>query len=342
MSTEAIEPKYREASRRIMEYIQSNNLAVGARLPSEREFCEWWGISQPTINKAITSLLAEGQLHREGRKLYTSSPIPVISAIEPIHILCPHAEYQRSTLIRHDLVEAAHDVAAAMNTNSIPLLARNPVEQRQQLIHLLRTSTPGFVVWPLPTTELDDLYEQFTERSVPFVVCDNCNGPYDFVGIDNEYGGVLAVKHLLELGHQQMAYITDGNFGSSSLKRRCQGYEYACMTLGVTQSMKRVIAVEGVSRESAVKAVEILLRDHPNVTAVYCSNDLLALHVMDVLKDLGIRVPADLSIVGFDGIDAAQISQPGLTTVSQDFYQSGIIAVERLFSRIRLGGDSSS
>lgn len=335
MSTEEAIPKYREACQRIMAYIQSNNLAHGSRLPSEREFCVLWGFSQPTINKAITSLLAEGQLRREGRKLFTSAPAPVETAMQPIHILCPHAEYQRNTLVRRDMVEAAHDVAASMNTNAIPLLARNPAEQRQQLIQLLRTSTPGFVIWPLPYTDFEDLYEQFSQRNVPFVVCDVCIGMYDFVGIDNEYGGVLAVEHLLSLGHRQIAYVTDNNLSFPSLKRRCQGYQYACFTLGLPQSMRHVIDVAGISPESAKSAVARLLSDFPDVTAVYCSNDLLALHMMEAMKERGIRIPGDISIIGFDGIDASQISQPALTTISQDFYQSGVVAVERLFSRIR-------
>ncbi len=335
MPTEEIVPKYRDASRRIMEYIQINNLTVGTRLPSEREFCELWGISQPTINKAITSLVAEGQLHREGRKLFISEQTGMITTTTPIHILCPHAEYQRNTLIRHDLVEAAHDVAAAMNTNAIPLLARNAVEQRQQLTHLLRTSTPGFVIWPMSYTDFNDLYEQFSQRNVPFVVCDACTGNFDFVGIDNEYGGLLAVQHLRSLGHRQLAYVSDNNLNFTSLKRRCNGYQYACFSEGLVQSMHRVIQVPGISREAAKIAADALQSDFTDVTAVYCSNDILALHLMDILKERGMVIPNDLSIIGFDGIDAAQISQPTLTTISQDFYQSGVIAVERLFSRIR-------
>lgn len=336
MQTEIVIPKYRDACRRIMAYIQDNNLGAGSRLPSEREFCELWGISQPTINKAVTSLVAEGQLHRQGHKLFITVQESVVVA-PPIHVLCTHAEYQRTQLIRHDLVEAAHDVALSVNTNVIPLLARQPEEQRQQLTHLLQTSTPGFVIWPMSYTDMSDLFDQFNKRGIPFVVCDTCNGPYDFVGIDNEKGGTLAVQHLRSLGHRQLAYVTDDNLNFPSLKSRCNGYQCACFAEELMRSMDRVIHVSGIDREAAVSAADRIQALCPDVTAVYCSNDVLALHLMEVMKERDVMIPRDLSIVGFDGIDAAQMSQPKLTTVSQDFYQIGVVAVERLFSRIRQG-----
>jgi len=335
MTTDNTHPKYREAIGLITNYIQTNGLKPGTRLPSERDFCEMWGYSQPTVNKAITILVTDGQLFRKGRKLFiASSEIKNTDAIPSIHVLCHHAEFQRTTLIRHDLIEAAHDVAAALGTNAIPVLARNPSEQRQQLINLLKNRIAGFVIWPLNYTSLNDLYDQFRQNNIPFVLCDADVESFDFVGIDNQLGSTMAVQHLHALGHRHLAYISD-NFAISAFKRRCMGYQSTCFNMGLQQSIKRVIELSEATKETAASAVHTLLNDWPEVTGLFCSTDILAIHVMEALKEQGKKIPEDFSVVGFDDIDASQTSTPPLTTLSQDFYQMGVIAVERLFSRMK-------
>jgi LacI family transcriptional regulator len=81
--------------------------------------------------------------------------------------------------------------------------------------------------------------------------------------------------------------------------------------------------------------MEALLNRFPEVTAVFCSNDRLALHALEYAVGRGIKVPEDLSFVGFDNIDASALCSPALTTINQDFYNMGLVAAETLYRRIR-------
>ena len=332
--------RYENVITMITQYIHDQQLPPEHRLPSEREFGEMWQISQPTINKAVACLLAQGLLRRDGYRLFVASGLSDPVRSEPIYVLCPHVEYQQSTLVRHNLVEAAHDVANVVHGNFIPLLAKNTSEQRQQLLRLLRSDIKGFVIWPLSRTSLNDLFAQFAQRRVPFVVCDDDSGPDDYVGIDNEAGARLAVAHLVECGHRELAYVTD-SLSIPTLRRRCHGYEESCFAHELKHSISRVVAVKLIDLQQATHALDLLISKHPQATALFCSNDLLAIHLMEAARNRGIVIPEQLSILGFDDIDASAITSPTLTTISQDFYGLGVLAMEALYRRLNSSATSN-
>lgn len=323
----------------LIDYIDQNELPPGSRLPSERTFEQLWHVSRPTVNKAIACLVAQGRLVREGYRLSVASPIAARVSAPPIHVLCPHAEYQRTTLVRHDLVESAYDGAAFLNTHVIPLLARTGDEQREQLIQLLAAGNcHGFVIWPVSHAPLQDVLEQFTDRGIPFVLCDLDLGDFNFVGTDNEEGAAMAVRHLVELGHRELAYVTD-SLSNLPLSRRKDGYGQTCYVNHLLPSIARVIEISSINPETVRDAWNRLRSDYPEVTGVFCSNDLLALHLMRLAQKDGVEIPRQLSVVGFDDIDASALSAPALTTIAQDFYQLGVMATDMLFRQlVRPGG----
>jgi len=329
---------YRDVTQKILDYIDEQKIPFDGRLPSERKFMSLWNVSQPTVNKAIACLIAMGQLRREGYRLYVAVNELKAPSEQPIHALCPHAEYQHTVLIRHDLVEAAHDTAVLFGGQVIAILAKTPVEQRQQVLNLLRQGTAGFLIWPIKKTPLEDLFVECDQKGIPFVVCDTDFGKFDYVGVDNEIGVRITVVHLLALGHRQIAYITDHLANTpplQSLRRRLDAYRQCCLSSDLKASAKRVIEVTSMSEQECAQAVETLFNRYPEVTAVFCSNDRIALYAMQYAASRGITVPADLSFVGFDNIDAASNSSPPLTTISQGFYNIGLAATELLYRRMR-------
>lgn len=297
-----------------------------------------WKVSQPTVNKAIACLIAMGRLRREGYRLYVAANETTTPPEQPIHVLCPHAEYQNAVLIRHDLVDAAHDTAAIFGGQIIAVLARNSTEQRQQVQNLLKQGTTGFLIWPITKTPLEDLFAECKQKGIPFVVCDTDFGAFDYVGVDNEVGVRIAMNHLASLGHKHIAYFTDHLGGTSplqSLRRRLDAYKQCCFSMDLKTSARKVIEVAAISEEECAKAVEILIDQYPEVTAVFCSNDRIALYAMRYASSKNIQIPDSLSFVGFDNIDAGANSSPTLTTISQDFYNIGLAAAELLYRRIR-------
>jgi len=331
--------RYKDLMDRISAFVKESGLKPGDRLPSEREFTRTLGVSQPTVNKAVACLIAEGRLRREGYRLFVAGGQGRPDEARRIHVLCPNVDFQRNALVRRNLVEAACEVCGPLRWDALPLFSRSPEEQSLQLRRLLSEGTEGFVIWPLPGLQMKELLPRFERQGVPFVVCDLEEEPYDFVGIDNEAGSRLAVEHLASLGHREIAYLTDSQ-PASSLAHRLLGYQQACMKAGLAESSKRVFKVASICQEEAGAFLERILSSAPETTAVFCGNDTLALHLMNAARALRVSVPKRLSVAGFDDVDASALSYPALTTVSQDFHLLGVLAVEALVRRMRLPGFS--
>lgn len=334
MSDPAPSFRYEHATTHILLHIQQQMLKPGDRLPSERWFSEACGCGRPTVNKAIACLIAEGRLRREGYKLYVASlPLSVASKTQ-IAVLCPHPLHQKQR-ISHNMIEAAHDVCMVAKARFLPLLSVNGEQQRSQFAELLREDIDGIAIWPHTKTEYADLFGQVAARRLPLVVNDLDFGIGDFVGVDNAKGIQVLVRHLHGLGHREAAYFTR-TINNHNLVERREAYGYEAYKLFKGKSHKRIYELPGELDAGLPELFAKFRREAPDVTAICCSNDVIALDLMAHCQKLKIRIPGELSIAGFDGIDVREESSPTLTTVAQDFYQMGALAVELLIRRIRM------
>jgi len=145
------------------------------------------------------------------------------------------------------------------------------------------------------------------------------------VGTDGVHGGVLAGKHLLDLGHRRIAFV-DGPADEGYAGERLTGIENALHRRG--QSLERHLHGD-FSSASGYRAGQELMR-HVGVTAIFCANDQMALGVMHAYSDAGFYAPRDFSVVGFDDIPDAQHFTPTLTTIHQDFIETGAQAFHEL------------
>lgn len=147
----------------------------------------------------------------------------------------------------------------------------------------------------------------------------------DVVSPDDEKGGRLATEHLLALGHRRIAYVTDPSVEDAADQGRQAGYRGAMAKAGLP------VAVHHWHEETSI---EKLLLDNERVTGVFCSNDFGAIELLDAADRLGVRVPQDLSVVGFDDVTLASLRRINLTTVAQPKEMMARIAVTTIASRI--------
>ncbi|MBE3575773.1 MAG: LacI family DNA-binding transcriptional regulator [Firmicutes bacterium] len=176
------------------------------------------------------------------------------------------------------------------------------------------------------------------ERKIPVVLVDNSPGdlPVDCVSIDNITGGHAATAFLLKHGHRSIAYLC-GPFSHPSLRERFVGYRNALDEAGIPFDPRLVWSTEEVSLfndEGGFQGMLRLLAGRPRPTAVFAANDFMAIGALRAAIKEGLRVPEDLSIVGFDDVDTSRLVSPPLTTVRVMKRELGAAAADRLFERI--------
>jgi LacI family transcriptional regulator len=199
--------------------------------------------------------------------------------------------------------------------------------ERRYLSRLSGTLIDGAVL--VTPTVIDVRY------GAPIVAVDPHTGPSDLptVDSDNLRGARLAVEHLLELGHRRIAMLT-GRADLQSAQLREQGYRQALTAAGVPVD-EYVIQIGAYDPAISADAARRLLTAPDRPTAVFAANDLSAIATVDVAGELGLRVPEDLSVVGFDNIPDSALSTPSLTTVNQPIHEMGRRAINLLIHLIR-------
>lgn len=166
---------------------------------------------------------------------------------------------------------------------------------------------------------------------LPLVIVDSdAKLPYTIVDTDQEQGAELAVQHLLDLGHRDIAHVS-GPENSFSARRRAETYRRMMTEAGLEA---RPVLVGDWGAQSALARARELFDDGPPPTAIFAGNDQMALGVIHAIRERGWRVPDDISVVGFDDAEPAAVAWPALTTVHQNFDQVGRTATTLLLSLI--------
>lgn len=179
------------------------------------------------------------------------------------------------------------------------------------------------------------------DLSVPVVTVSGHNEVKGVTNIvlDHAHAAQIALKHLWQLGHRRVAFIKGQEF-SSDTEVRWQAIVEAAARLKLNMAKKLVAQLEGdsPSPELGYKVTKKLLAGHEPFTALFAFNDISAMGAIRAIRDAGMRVPEDISIVGFDDIQSAAYQIPGLTTVRQPLRKMGEIAAETLLRRINRPG----
>jgi LacI family transcriptional regulator len=155
---------------------------------------------------------------------------------------------------------------------------------------------------------------------------------YPCIAADSYQGARAAVQHLAELGHRRVAFVTGNERLASAVDRR-RAFEHLRAQLGLHRHPE-LIAEGDYSQRGGFEAAKRLLRLRPRPTAIFAANDISALGVLSAVREAGLRVPEDVSLVGFDDIPLAAQVHPPLTTVRQPLQQMGRSAVNTLLAMI--------
>jgi LacI family transcriptional regulator len=243
-----------------------------------------------------------------------------------------------SFLTRPQAAERLRGIDAALTDSEFDLVIYNveTVEKRNQYFQTLplRQRTDGLLVVSLPPPA--DVVPRLERADIPIVFVDaheNTSGLPRVLG-DDEAGGKLATEHLLGLGHRRVGFIGDefaNPFGFTSSRDRHAGYSRALAEAGLAPASADV-SLGAHGRYEARDLSARMLGRHDRPTAIFAASDTQALGVLAAAQDLGLHVPDDLSVIGYDDIEACDFV--GLTTVRQHLFESGRQGAELLLAEI--------
>jgi LacI family transcriptional regulator, galactose operon repressor len=276
----------------------------------------------------------------------------VLSAVRVLGFRRSKVARQLSTGIQHrnigaimpfithpSFVERLRGIQLALNDqdNDYNLILYNvtePNRYHEQLLAIVdQAAVDGLLIATLNVS--DEQRDLLTEADFPFVtLSDTCAGEINCISPDNVRGGYLAARHLLELGHRRVAYVGDefpNVYGFRTSELRHQGYLSALKEYGVPYRSEYV-CLGAHGEDPAHRLTEPLLALPEPPTAIFAMSDIQAVGCILAIREVGLRVPEDISVIGFDDVQLSRYI--GLTTVRQHLEQSGYLGMQLLLNML--------
>lgn len=346
---EAVSPSVRHVVGVLEGKIRSGEYRDGQWLPSERALAEEFRVSRVIVREAVRAM--------EGRRLIVRSARcrPIVrtggnGALPPVTplptrrrsialLVWPNPNWPGSAMLvqgirqtlsqdeyRFVLETAMGNTWQEINASEAWFLKRLAQDQ----------DIEGLILWYLGGEENLPALEAVRAANIPMVFLDRrppAGFDADFVGVDNVRSAEQAVRHLLTLGHTSIAHISNRD-QVSTVEERMAGYRRALSRAGLPARPELIQHTSDDYESGCEVVVDRLLALPDPPTAIFTVNDLVAFHVIEALQARGLRVPDDMSVVGFDGIDRWSPGAPSLTTADQPFERMGAQAAELLQERM--------
>ncbi|CAM3486276.1 GntR family transcriptional regulator [Marinicrinis lubricantis] len=336
-------PKYMQLKQEIISWIGAGQYKPGDQLPSENEITEQFQISRQTVRQALGELVQEGWLYRmhgkgtfiAERTLTTESSADLPKTIGLITTYI--SDYIFPSIVR--------GVESTLRERGYRLLLSSTDNQkekeRESLDMMMSQAISGLIIEPTKSAEGNPNYHYYLSldnRRIPYLMINERYGDLEcpYLKLDDEAGGDLAAEHLLGLGHRRIM----GLFKTDDLQgvQRMKGFVRAHRRLGLEVSPHGVHRYSTEDKyEGPKNALRHALASEEPPTALVCYNDELAVHLLDVIREKGLKVPEDISIVGFDDSSYATATEVKLTTVSHPKAELGVQAAEMMLSMIEHG-----
>ncbi|MFH1904224.1 MAG: GntR family transcriptional regulator [bacterium] len=334
------EPIYKKIKRILKAKIEKGQFKPGDKLPSERVLSEECGVNRLTVNKAVSELAQEGLIHRLcGKGTFVTGLAKKIgikkgnNKKKEILFLVP--QNARIDFFTGPILEAVRD---KLNSHGKYSLGVNffQSEGRIELESFVNERVSGIIVLALKFSEYT-LPESIKQIPIPIVFTSSHEDiPVDYVAFDNTGGAIRAVEYLISLGHEKIAFLA-GPKDNISANERLLGYENALAKHGLENN--RTIIEGDWDEENGYKRMKKLLMRAPRPTAIFTASDSIAAGAIKAIHESHIKVPDDISVVGFGDFPVAKYIVPGLTTVSLPLEEMGKSLIELLIFRMK-GGEN--
>lgn len=334
-------PKYQQLKEYIIEYIIKENLHAHDPVFTENELVNKFNVSRHTVRKALDELENEGWIYRkQGAGTFCADRSTVRSVdSKNIAVITTYI----NDYIFPRIIKGIDQVLSKEGYTILLYNTNNRIEKEIDILeNILTKNIKGIIIEPtksaLPHINLN-YFQEFKRKGIPYIFI---NSYYDelkpsYVIQDDEAGGFIATEHLIKLGHRDIAGIfkSDDNQGLN----RYKGYVKALREYGLRIKEDHIIwyTTEEMKTKPPQMITQIFNEEAEKPTAIVCYNDQIAMWVIEALRNSGLSIPDDVSIVGFDDSDYAVLSDVKLTSVIHPKEEMGREAARILFKLIDMG-----
>ena len=218
----------------------------------------------------------------------------------------------------------------------LPLTTNYRLEEEEQAVNLLLAGSVDAMILVVSNPETSTALRRLSIARLPYVLAYNRHDHHPCVSVDSEQAVAALVARLAALGHSRIAMVSGQLSASDRAQQRRRGFLKGMEAAGLAQQQDpQVLEVPFV--ETAVSDITALLLRRPRPTALVCSNDLLAIRSLRAAHLVGLAVPRDLTVVGFDGIALGEDLTPMLSTITQPNADIGRCSVELLVQALTGG-----
>ncbi|WP_230867604.1 GntR family transcriptional regulator [Iocasia frigidifontis] len=340
---------YKDIKNKIKDKIAADKYESDGRIPSERELCSIYDVSRTTIRRAIDELVEENFLiKRPGKGTYikynNTNKHKIISKKNTGNIIflrCSHHDPKVSDSTICDDIFYPKIMAGIDKTVTekkyhciVKYLYENSLDE--DIIDEIIKKADGIICGELHSKKLLNI---LLEIDIPLVLINPSviSSKVNIVEINNFIGAYDVIDYLVKLGHRKIGFI-GGASTSFSAKYRKYGYLEALNKEGIKIDDSKIISY-GWRLEDGYKAAGNLLELKDRPTAIFAVSDLLAIGAINAIKDSGLLVPDDISVIGFDDIDMASQIKPSLTTMKVRKFRMGEVATELIFEQLNNNRD---
>ncbi|WP_066172700.1 GntR family transcriptional regulator [Bacillus marinisedimentorum] len=341
---EANQTKYNFVKEEIKKSLLRGDVLPGQKIGSENEMMTKYQVSRHTVRKAIDELVNEGYLYREhgvGTFCKNWSDRTGRQDKKTIGIITTYI----SDYIFPSIIRGAELYLSSKGYSLVIASTNNDVKKEQQCLQsMMEHNLAGLIIEPTKSAFYNEnlpYYINMSQNKFPFIMI---NASYEgidppTVTLDDEYGTYILTKHLIELGHKRIIGIfkTDDKQGLERMKGFFNAHKE--FNLPVQSDLIVTYETENKDFKPGENLIEILENAQDKPTGIVPYNDELAIHIINVLRDRQIKIPKDISIVGFDDSSLSETTEVKLTTVKHPKSEMGRAAAQLIVSMIEGKGE---
>ncbi len=325
----------------LLDRIDADVWVIGAKIPSERELAEELGVSRITVRNAILTLTNRGLFERSvgqgtfvrRRQLRPAASRPTKGTFG--YVVCKEKSTRKpisSEAFYFDVFMGLEEETAKSGRHILFTYLDDFDIEENETFALFIDKVDGIVIQEAGNPELLDMVRRSGVPAVLLAPTVAAEG-LDLVTMDLAAGARRAVECLRELGHEQIAVI-NGPLRLESARVRFLAWKEAMQSSGCVADERLVDGDDGWTAESGYAAMIRLLDRAPDLTAVFCANDLLAIGALSALSERGFKVPDEVSVIGFDDTELARHAVPPLSTMRIHSRNMARTAARRLVERL--------